>query len=61
MNDLDQLLDNEREWRRYMIERIEEHRKEITHIKVWSMVFRLVGGALLSLLYIWVDHVLGSK
>lgn len=56
MKDLDKLLDNEREWRRYMIAAIEEHRKEITQIKIWSYVFRITGGILLSLLYIWIDN-----
>jgi hypothetical protein len=52
----DGLLDNEREWRRYIIERLEEQRRELTHIKVWSTVFRIAGGVLLSLLYVWIDH-----
>lgn len=55
-NSLEKLLDNEREWRRYIIERIEEQRKDLTHIKIWSTVFRIAGGVVLSLLYVWVDH-----
>jgi hypothetical protein len=55
-DDLNQLLNNEREWRKYMIERMEEYRREIAHIKAWNLVFRMAGGAILSLLYLWVDH-----
>lgn len=55
-NNLEKLLDNEREWRRYLIERVEEHRKDLTHIKIWNTVFRIAGGILLSLFYVWVDH-----
>ena len=64
MNDsqLDNLLENEREWHRYMIERIEkmseksqEIGNQIAAIKVWSMVFRLTGSAMFALLLIWIQ------
>ena len=62
---LDNLLENEREWRRYVIERIEkmsseniEIGKQIAAIKVWSMVFRLSGSALFAVLCIWIESKL---
>lgn len=62
---LDNLLENEREWRRYVIERIErmaednhEISNQIAGIKVWSMVFRISGSALFAVLCIWIESKL---
>lgn len=45
---LENLIENEREWRRYMIENIEGMKSEISAIKAWNLVFRLVGGFLVT-------------
>lgn len=59
------LLDNEREWRRFLIKqvgKIEEDfnyvAKEIERIKVWNLVFRMIGGAVFALILIWVESKL---
>jgi hypothetical protein len=64
--DLDSLLDNEREWRRYLMtqmsqiqEEFQHTAKEISAIKVWNLVFRLVGGAIFAILLVWVESKLG--
>lgn len=59
---LDTLLENEREWRRYVIERVErmssdtsELGRQIAAIKVWSLVFRIAGSAIFAVLCIWIQ------
>ncbi len=48
--DLNQLLENDKEWRKFMLLEIREMRKEITSLKVKlgivSTVFGLIGGSL---------------
>ncbi len=56
--DVERIIENEREWRRYMVTHIEEMKKDIAHVKVWSTVFRVLGGVVLSIFYVWVDHKL---
>lgn len=46
------LLENDREWRRYMIEKIEELHKEMMMLKAWSLVFRLAGTAAFTILLV---------
>ncbi len=67
MNDdkLESLLENEREWRRFVITRIErmsdenvEIVQQIAAIKVWSIIFRVAGSALFAVLCIWMDSKL---
>lgn len=65
MNDLESLLDNEREWRRYLITEvgeikgsIKEHAREISAIKVWSTVFRILTGAVFAVALVWIEYKL---
>lgn len=67
MDDLESLLDNEREWRRYLIDQVAEIKgeftqvsKEIAAIKVWNMVFRIVGGGFFGLMLVWFEYKLNS-
>lgn len=59
------LLDNEREWRRFLIKKVESIEAEFTHIskeiammKVWNLMFRLVGGGIFAILLIWIESKL---
>lgn len=56
------LLDNEREWRRFIIKKmmkIEDEfsyiSHEITRIKTWNTVYRLLGGGIFAILLIWIE------
>lgn len=49
---LEKLLENDREWRKYIVEKIEGVSKtqnmqsaDIAAIKVWNLVFRTIGAA----------------
>lgn len=60
--DLDSLLDNEREWRRYLMNQMGQIQEEFKHtaneiaaIKVWNLIFRLVGGAAFAIILIWIE------
>lgn len=61
-DNIDSLLDNEREWRRYLMTQMGEIKNEFAHtaneiaaIKVWNLVFRLVGGAIFAILLLWIE------
>lgn len=49
------LLDNDKEWRSFMINKIESIHSELTALKSWSLVFRLAGSAAFAILLIWLE------
>jgi hypothetical protein len=63
--DYDGLLDNEREWRRFLIRKVESIESEFTHtareiaaIKVWNIVFRIIGASVFTIVLIWIESKL---
>lgn len=59
---IDAIIENEREWRAYLVENIETMKKEISGIKAWNLVFRVFGGAMwgavLSILLIIIAKII---
>lgn len=58
----DELLDNEREWRRFLIKKVvaiesdfSAISRDIAMMKVWNLVFRLIGGGLFAMFLLWVE------
>lgn len=58
----DHLLENDREWRRYLVEKIEtliiDHANtsdRLSRVEVWNHVFRIVGAGIFALLLVWVE------
>lgn len=55
----DEIIENEREWRRYVVAQIEGMRKDIASMREWTLVFRLGGGLfvsiVLTLFYMWIE------
>jgi len=47
---MDQLLENEREWRRHVVEQLERIKETQATMHAWNLVFRLAGGALFTIL-----------
>lgn len=67
MEDRDRLFENDREWRKYLIDKFEDleartqkHGEAIASIRVWNLVFRLIGGALFGVVYgvlmLWMEY-----
>lgn len=59
----DDILDNEREWRRYIIRRLDgiasaqyQTSRQIGEMKVWNVVFRLAGAGLFAIVLLWIEH-----
>jgi hypothetical protein len=50
------LLDNDKEWRSFMINKIESIHVELTALKSWSLVFRLAGSAAFAILLVWLEY-----
>jgi len=58
---IESLIDNEREWRRHIVEQLDtmqkEHgifREQITALRVWNRIWRVIGAGTLGLLIYWV-------
>jgi hypothetical protein len=49
------LIENDKEWRGYMIQKIEALHQELSVLKAWSLAFRLFGSAAFAILLIWVE------
>lgn len=74
MDDRCKLYENDREWRRYLIEQFEGLQKkvdglqkesaanglDIAGMKVWNLVFRMTGGALFAIILIWLEKVIDA-
>jgi hypothetical protein len=61
--DRDQLFENDREWRAYLVEKIEalvtdhaDTRHRITKLEVWGTVYRVAVSALFGLLLVYVEY-----
>lgn len=58
---VEDLIKNEKEWRRYLVKKLDamqkEHavfREDITALRVWNRVWRVIGAATLGLLVFWI-------
>lgn len=58
---IEALINNEKDWRRYLVKKMDamqqEHvgfHKDLSSIKVWNKIWRLVGGSILGLLMYFV-------
>lgn len=49
------LIENEKEWRRYIVEQLEDMRTDVGLLKMWSLVFRLVGTGAFTFLWLWIE------
>lgn len=58
---MDRLLDNEREWRRYAIEKLDSLDRRVFMIEAWNLVFRLSGTAVMALMYIIFEWKLNRQ
>jgi hypothetical protein len=65
--DEDEVWNNEKEWRRHILKKLDSiesefisFSREITAIKVWNTVFRLVAGALFTIILVWIEVKLNS-
>lgn len=56
---LELLMENDREWRRFMIDRVEKLGERMTSTEKWNFLFQVVGSAFFSvamlLLAVWVE------
>lgn len=57
---LESLLENEKEWRRYIVEQLENMRTDVHSLRAWSLVFRLAGTAAFTVLFIWIEAKLNQ-
>jgi hypothetical protein len=55
---LRELIENEREWRRYIVEQIESMKHDVGMLKAWGLAFRLAGVGAVTFLWIWIEHKL---
>ena len=58
---IESLIGNEREWRKYLVKKLDTMQKEhaifrdqITALRVWNRVWRVIGAATLGLLVFWI-------
>ena len=56
---ISEIIDNEREWRRYLLERISDLEKDIGALKIRVAAISSIMGALVSLGVSWVTTKLG--
>lgn len=56
------LIENEKEWRRFVVERVNEIEKSLSNHMAWNLVFRIVGGSAFTIafgvLIAWVEFKL---
>lgn len=57
---LRELIENEKEWRRYIVEQMESMKTDVSGLKTWSLVFRLAGVGAFTFLWIWIEHKLNT-
>lgn len=60
-DNLDEILDNEREWRRVIYADVQKIKDEVSGLRVWSLVFRAAGATLFGLLFAYIKLVLEGK
>lgn len=46
---LNLLMENDREWRKYMIEKLDSLSTEVSEMKAWNLTFRVLGSAVFSI------------
>lgn len=46
---------NEREWRQYLVAKVDAIHEAQAEIIAWNLVFRVVGGALFALLLVLIE------
>lgn len=59
--DKERLLENEREWRRYIVEKLERIESKLASQSEWTFAFRLVSGALFAILLVYMEYRLNTK
>ena len=52
---IESLIENEREWRRYVVEKVSGIEAKLSDHMAWQLVFRVVGGALFALVIAWIE------
>lgn len=55
------LLVNEREWRLYLIDKIDKIEDRLTQHMAWVLVFRILGTSFFAILLVWMEYKLNSK
>ena len=62
-NHLAALIGNEREWRKYLIRKLEELSKEqselrgsVQEMRTWGRIWRGIGGAILAVVVAWFSN-----
>ena len=58
---IESLINNEREWRRHIVKKLDamqkEHalfREQVSALRVWNRIWRIMGAATLGLLVFWI-------
>lgn len=66
-DNLDEILDNEREWRRIIyadVQKIKEQavaiKNDVEGLRAWNLVFRAAGATLFGLLFAYIKTVLDA-
>lgn len=58
--DKEQLLENEREWRRYIVEKLERIDRKLATQSEWTFAFRLVGASLFAIALVYMEYRLNN-
>lgn len=57
---VDSLIDNEREWRIFLIEKIDRIEEKLTNHMAWNLVFRVLGSSVFAITLVWVEYKLNT-
>jgi len=49
------LIENEKEWRRFMIEKMERIEERLTDHIAWQLVFRIAGATVFAIFIAWIE------
>lgn len=55
------ILENEREWRAYVIDKIDKIESKLSEHMSYNLVFRIIGSSLFALILIWMEYKLNQK
>ena len=58
---IDDIIENEKEWRRIIYQDVQKIKDEVSGLRVWSLIFRAAGATLFGLLFAYIKLVLEGK
>jgi len=58
--DIEDILDNEREWRRIIFTKVDKIENEVRGLIIWGYIFRAGGALLVGLLYAYIEKKIGG-